>query len=61
MSHKKRAAPQGTEQLMTLNAALLPAFIQVKYLDAIDGVTTQVSKRDSYCSVNACFILKPRL
>lgn len=30
-----------TEQLMTLNAALLPAFIQVKYLDAIDGVTTR--------------------
>ena len=27
--------------VMALNAALLPAFIQVKYLDAIDGVTTR--------------------
>lgn len=30
-----------TAKLMELNAALLPTFIKVKYLDAIDGVTTK--------------------
>lgn len=30
-----------TVKLMELNAALLPTFVKVKYLDAIDGVCTK--------------------